>query len=443
MIKKETGKPLYITLYDQIAGEIASGRMRKGAKLTPRRTLSEKLGISQNTVDSAYKMLVDTGYAISIPRQGYIVVYSNSPTGNTPWENNAPETVVFSPNGIDSTHINRSIYARIFRDTVYNDGADIFSYVEKGGETELRMAISKYLYSFRGIKCSPEQIIIGAGREYLLQAFAAMMKEHTFITENPCDGRLYNALNEHGRNVKTLGANTGEFDIDALKAVDGNILILEPDARFPRASAMTVPERLRLLNNWDKYIIEVCTDSELCPQTHTPLYSLDIGSRVVYLSSFSRSLCPAIRTSYMVLPYELLEKWKSFHTYYYALSSKAEQLVLAEFIGKGHYTRHIKQMKKIYSEKKQYIRIHLSEAFGSGAEILSDNGGTYLTVKTAFSAAEMKQRAKSCGVKLVSMNSFNVHKANCPLENDFLIIGIGDLSIREIKNGLRLIEGCL
>ncbi|MDO5397323.1 MAG: PLP-dependent aminotransferase family protein [bacterium] len=443
MIKKEKRKPLYITLYDQIAGEIVSGRMRKGAKLTPRRTLSKKLGISQNTVDSAYKMLVDTGYAVSVPRQGYIVVYSKSPTGNTPWENDAPETVVFSPNGIDTSHINRGAYARIVRDIVYNDGADIFSYVEKGGETPLRMAISKYLYSFRGVKCSPEQIIIGAGREYQLQAFAAMMKEHTFITENPCDGRLYNSLSEHGRNVKTLSANTGKFDFEALRHADGDILIIEPDARFPRAAAMNDSERIELLNEWDKYIIEICTDSELCPASYTPLYSLDSCRRVVYLGSFSRSLCPAIRTSYMVLPYELMEKWKGFHTYYYALSSKTEQLVLAEFIEKGHYTRHIKQMKKTYSEKKQYIISHLTETFGSGSEIISNNGGTYLTLKTALCAAELKQRAKSCGVKLLSMNSFNVHKTEHPLENDFLVIGIGDLPLREIKNGLRLIEGCL
>lgn len=441
MLTKEKGKPLYITLYDRLAGEIASGRMRRGAKLAPRRELAKKLGISQNTVDSAYKMLVDTGYVTAVPRQGYIVSLRIGPTGNTPWESNAPETVVFSPNGIDTSHINRGAYARIARDIVYNDGADIFSYVEKGGETALRMAISKYLYSFRGVKCSPEQIIIGAGREYLLQAFAAMMKEHTFITENPCDGKIYNSLIEHGRCVKTLAANTGDFDFDALRNI-GDILILEPDARFPRAMAMPDPERLRLLDEWDKYIIEICTDSELCPGSYTPLYSLDTKSRIICLGSFSRSLCPAVQTSYMVLPYELLEKWKSFHTYYYALSSKTEQLVLAEFIEKGHYTRHIKQMKKIYSEKKQYVCSRLNEALG-GAEILSDNGGTYLTVKTVLSPAELKRRAKGCGVKLLSMNSFNVHKTTQPLENDFLVIGIGDLPMREIKCGLRLLEGCL
>lgn len=439
-LKKEKGRPLYISLYDMISEEIVSGQLRCGAKLLPRRELAAKLGISQNTVDSAYKMLVDTGYVTSVPRQGYIVNRLEGTLENTPWETDAPETVVFSPNGIDTRHINRAAYARILRDVAYNDGADIFSYIEKGGETELRMAISKYLYSFRGVKCSPEQIILGAGREYQLQAFAAMMSGKTFVTENPCDGRLYNALCEHGRKVRTLEANTGSFDFDVLAKCGGDILIIEPDARFPRGTAMTVEERLRLLEEWNGYIMEICTDSELCIKPLAPLYSLDSQNKVIYIGSFERALAPAIRTSYMVLPHELLEQWKKFHTYYYALTSKTEQLALAEFINKGYYTGHCRQMKNLYSEKKQYLTEHIKEAFGADCEVVSKNGGTYIAVRVGGNVAEIKKRAKACGVKLLSMNSFNVKKTEFTLDDDLLVIGAGDLILRDIKLGLRLLK---
>ena len=439
-LKKEKGRPLYISLYDKIADEIITGQLSRGAKLTPRRELASKLKISQNTVDSAYKMLVDTGYVTAVPRQGYIVSHLAGMTENTPWEPNAPELVVFSPNGIDTTHINRAAYARILRDIAYNDGADIFSYVEKGGETELRMAISKYLYSFRGVKCSPEQIILGAGREYQLQAFAAMMKDRVFVTENPFDGRIYNALREHGRSIITLDANTGVFNFDALADCGGDILIIEPDARFPRGMAMTEEERQRLFEAWNGYIIEICTDSELCAKPLTPLYSLDTRNRVIYIGSFVRSLAPAIRTSYMVLPHELLEQWKKFHTYYYALTSKTEQLALAEFINKGYYTGHCRQMKKLYSEKKQYLTEHIKEAFGADSEVISKNGGTYITVRPGNAVPEIKKRARACGVKLLSMNSFNVKKAVLTLERDLLVIGTGDLTLRDIRSGIRLLK---
>lgn len=431
--------PLYTQLYDYLISEIVSGRIPNGSKLFSRREMAQKAHVSQNTVDSAYKMLVDTGYAEALPRQGYIVTYKKASTANTPWEQNPAESIVFSPNGIDTSHINRSAYARITRSIAYNDGKDIFSYIEKGGETELRMAISKYLYSFRNIKCSPEQIIIGAGREYQLRAFASMMEGHTFVIENPCDRRLYTALHEDGKSIVTLPPNTGHLDISALKKSGGDIFIIEPDSRFPRGTLMSAEERQELLKNYNGYIVEIGTDSELCPKTGTPLYSADTKNRVVYLGSFSRSIGPAIRTSYMVLPSELTAKWKSFHTYYYALSSKLEQLVLADFIDKGHYAKHCRQMRRIYSEKKLYLSHRITEIL-HGSAIFSSNGGTYITVSSLNNIADIKRIAKAIGIKLLSMNSYNVKKQFEPISNDFLIMGIGDLSIRDINQGLRLLK---
>lgn len=432
-------QPLYIQLYDRLTAEIISGHFPNGFKLPSRRDMAEKSNLSQNTVDSAYKMLADTGYAKAIPRQGYIVTYKRASTSNTPWEQNAPESIVFSPNGIDTSHINRGAYARIVKNISYNDGKDIFSYIEKGGETELRMAISKYLYSFRSIKCSPEQIIIGAGQEYQLRAFASMMQNSRFVIENPCDGRLYTALYEDGKNISILPPNAGNLNLDELLRSNSDIFIIDADSRFPRGTMLNDNERAELLNSYNGYIIEIGSDSELCSKTGTPLYSLDTKKRVIYLGSFSRSIGPAIRTSYMVLPYELMDKWKNFHTYYYALSSKLEQLVLAEFIDKGYYTKHCRQMRRIYSEKKLYLAYRITEILHESA-VISSNGGTYITVSINGNTAQIKQTAKSIGIKLLSLNSYNINKYTSPLENDPLILGIGDLSVRDISRGLRLLK---
>ena len=444
-LKNQKGRSLYIRLYESICQEICTGRLKNGARLPARRALAQELGISQNTVDSAYKMLIDTGYVISLPRRGYIVSFQTSPlTPNTPWENNAREQVVFSPNGIDTSHINRASYAKIMRDIAYNDGIDIFSYVDKGGEFELRSAISKYLYSFRNVKCSPDRIIIGAGAEYLLCALAVLFSsEYSFICENPCDTHFYRTLATYGINTDVLPVNADRFDIDALYASGGNILFIDPDIRFPRNLPLDEHEREAVIawaNASDKrYIVENCCDSEIIYEQHRTMHSID-PSKVIYLGSFSRSLSPAVKTSYMVLPNELLAMWKRVHVYYYALTSKAEQFALADFLNKGLFTKHYKTMRRIYKEKRELLAECLISEFGSGIMLQSDHGSTYITAQIqGFSAGDMKQLARMNGVRLFSMNSFNIDFGS-EIKNDKLVMGIGDLRREEIKIGVELMS---
>lgn len=444
ILKKEHGKPLYMSLYEAISHEIYTGHMRPGARLTPRRELARELNISENTVDGAYKMLVDTGYVKSIPRQGYIVSFKGIVTGDKPWEQDAPETVVFSPNGIDISRINRSVYAKLLRDIAYNEGKAIFSYPEKGGEFELRNAVAKYLYSFRDIKCSPEQIIIGAGAEYMILAIAAVLDCAKFIMENPCDTHFYRALEDNNAAVSTLPVNIGSFDFEALYKARGNVLFIEPDARFPRGMAMNEDERARLLvwaEEKNGYIIENAIDSELYHMRRKPLFSADMSGRVVYLGSFSHSFCPAVKTSYMVLPQELMEKWKKRHTYYYALTSVAEQLALAEYVEKGYFTKHSRSMRQLYHEKKLFAAEQLTVAEGIGLKTELSEGSTYLTAECrGYDAERLKLAGRRCGVKLFSMNSYNVHKTTEPVFNDRLVIGCGELSREAIKTGIRLLS---
>ena len=443
--KKQIGKPMYIQLYDAICADILSGKLRKGMFLPSRRALAAELNIAQNTVEGAYKMLADTGYVTPVPRQGYVVSFTNPLlSGDTPWEMNAPEQVVFSPNGIDTTHINRAAYAKIMRDIMYNDGRDIFSYAEKGGEFELRSAISKYLYMFRSVKCSPDTIIIGAGAEYLVSALSAIFgKESAVIFENPCNTSFYRVLTSANQNVITLPLNGGRVDFDALNSSGGNILFIDPDTRFPRSSAMDEEERRTLLE-WaymekDRYIIENCIGSEITPEQPGTLYSMDTENKVIYLGSFSRSFSPAVKTAYMVLPPALMEKWKAYHVYYYALTPKSEQLALADFLNKGYFTKHCRDMRRVYREKRKYFEECMSAGFGEKFKVESASAGTYITATlVSFTAEETKKAARIGGVKLLSLNSYNVNKEFETIAGDRLVIGYGDLTREKIRLGVRL-----
>ncbi len=446
-LNKMSGKSLYISLYEAISEEILSGRLPNGSKLTPRRLLAEELKISQNTVDAAYKMLQDTGYVISVPRQGYIVSFKASAYNyDLPWETDAPEQVVFSPNGIDTTHMNTAAYAKIVRDIAYNDGMNIFSYVDKSGEFALRNAISKFLYSFRNIKCSPDRIIIGAGAEYLLVSLAAIFDDAAFITENPCDSHFYDTLKAYRNKIITLPANSAEFNIEDLYNCKGNLLFVEPDARFPRSSSISSDTRQAIIE-WatmsdDRYIIELGNDSELQWQAKDSIYSMDTCNKVIYLSSFSRSIGPGLKTAYMLLPPDLLTLWKKKHTYYYSLTSKTEQFALAEFINKGHFTKHYKNMRRIYREKREYLKECMHEFLGDSFRIINEDASTYITFEVSdISASEVKRLARRFGVKLLSLNSYHTDKNF--FDGDLLIIGTGDLSKDKIKLGIRLLSEAL
>lgn len=448
-LDKTSGKFLYIRLYDAITAEISNGNLPNGSKLPARRILAENLGIAETTVDSAYKMLQDTGYILSIPRQGYVVSFQSSPfTKDVPWETVPDEEIVFSPNGIDITHFSRITYAKIMRDILYNDGADVFSYPEKGGEFLFRNALSKYLYSFRDIKCSPARIVIGAGEEYLLASLAAIFPADTgYILENPCNTHFYHTLYSYRHKIVMLPAELDGFDIDALYSADGKILCLEPDTRCPRSRAMP-KEVCRQILAWayaapDRYIIENGYDSELQSAQKETLYQMDTQGRVIYLNSFSRTLSPAVKTSYMVLPESLLELWKREHVYYYSLVSKQEQYALAEFINRGHFTKHYKDMRKIYKERREYLKDGLIHTFGDDIKIYGDSASTYISASFASRRTdEVKKSARKAGVKLLTMNTFNVLKDSAPIENDRLVIGIGDLNNEKIRRGIRILYEC-
>lgn len=448
-LNKNSAKPLYIQLFDVIAEEIRAGRLRNGAKLPPRREMASALGVSANTVDSAYKMLLDTGYVISIPRRGYIVSFkSMSYESAIPWELDAPEEIVFSPNGIDFSYIDRSAYAKIVRSLAYNDGAGIFSYVSKSGEDELRSAVSKYLYSFRSIKCSPDMIIIGAGAEYLLTALSLIFSDELpIIMENPYDPHFYNTMKDYGRNVILLPASSEDFRADALFGIERGLLFIDPYSRFPRGKGLSETERGAVIE-WlsggeERYVVENGERAEISPYSDEPLVCLDKNEKTIYLGSFAKSLCPSVKTSYMVLPEKISKLWKKHHTYYYALTSKLEQYAIAEFIEKGYFTKHYKLMKRIYKDKLDYLLGHLRNEFGSDAEVC-DICGTYMTVRFKNKdAEEIKKLARRNGVKLMSLNLFCADGTEVPASENKIVFGIGDLRRDEIRRGVVLLKRAL
>ena len=442
-------EPLYIQLYNSIADAIENGYIQNKTKLPSRRKLAEELNIAEITVDGAYKMLQDAGYVTIVPRQGCFVSFKTTEyDSDMPWDTASAERFVFTANGIDTTMFPRTDYAKIIRNIAYNDGIDILSHPAKNGEFKLRNAVSKYLYSFRNIKCSPWQIIVGAGQEYLITSFASIFNDDTiFAMEDGGYSRSYYAFKSYNKRIKTLPSGMDGFNIKDLYESGADIFYATPEHHFPTGHKMTRRQKEQLLawasESPDRYIIEDCFDCEINSETSESLFALDKNNKVVLLNSFSRSICSSFRTAYMVIPEILLSLWKQKHRYYYALVPQLEQYALAEFISNGHFVKHYKKMRRIYKERRETLKKALINSFGDKVHISEnyDNVCVIITLEIGLTENEIMRIARNAGVKFFSIKN---HCIDCSRMPDCtFILGIGELTNSQIKEAVKVLHQAL
>lgn len=442
-ILKESGKSLYICVYEAIVEEIQNGYIKNGDKLPTRRQLAKSYNISENTVDTTYRMLQDTGYAISIPRQGYFVSFKTTGyNSDIPWERDVSQAFNLSPNGIDTEFIDRSPYSKLIKRVAYDTSNHIFSPAEKGGEFALRDAISRYLYSFRNIKCSPWQIIIGAGKEYLLSMLTPVLGDDiNYVIEDPCYTRTYNTLQRSGRKITGVQTSLDGSNIDDLYKSNGDIFYTMPYHHYPTGYTMPIEKRKQVIK-WacqkdGRYIIEDNFDCEIIWKSPLEsIFELDENNKVIYLGSFERSIGHGFQISYMVLPEELLNKWKRTHRFYYALSTKLQQNALAQFINKGYFVDHYKRLRRLYKDKREIVKSILDETFGDRVKISNNSDSTYVlaTFDIGLNNDEIFEKAIERGVKIHFIQNFILPpKEQLPT----IMFGVGSLPKEKLKKGMQ------
>ena len=334
--------PLYEQLYRSIAQEISAGALPAGARMPGKRSLAEALSVSVNTVDGAYQMLAAEGYLASRPRSGfYVQEYPARPvlTGETnrppelpaaPAPEGPPVQYDLSTSGVDTRLFPARTWARLQKELLYTSPG-LLARGDPQGEMELRQALAGYLEEYRGVRCAPEQIIVGAGIEHLLSLLAPLLPGPAAV-EDPGYPRARQVLENSGRPCRFVPVDEGGLSVAALAASDAAVCYVTPSHQFPTGVTMPAPRRAELLG-WaarrpgQRYIIEDDYDSEFRFDTR-PLPSLQgmagADGPVVYLSTVARSLAPGIRIAYMVLPAHLLPAWRQRYSLYSgtALSSR-------------------------------------------------------------------------------------------------------------------------
>ncbi len=410
---RSSKKPLYEQLYNYIVNEIRSKNLNPDERMPSKKSLASHLGISRNTIETAYEILVDEGYLRSVPRSGYYVCRIDEPVGQKievtytkPKKKNACR-IDFRTNAVDSHAFPFATWAKLSKDISSPKLLDIGN---PQGDYDLREVIAKYLHEFRGVRCAPEQIVVGAGMEYLLMLLMKILGvKKTYAFENPGYGKSHNIIADGGNDIIYIPLDDDGMKTDMLKNSQADIVYITPSHQFPTGSVMSVGRRLELLS-WasenNRYIIEDDYNSEFnfSIKPVPAVQGLVEGSRVIYMSTFSRILAPSIRIAYMALPPELLDDYKSHFGMYSSTVSRFEQQTLKEFISGGYLQRHLNRMKNIY-RKRRDMMISAINALPYPMEIYGEKSGLHLLVKTPRAEEILKKSAKK-GIKLYNLDDY-------------------------------------
>ena len=327
-------------------------------------------------------------------------------------------------------------WARLQKELLYTSPG-LLARGDPQGEMELRQALAGYLEEYRGVRCAPEQIIVGAGIEHLLSLLAPLLPGPAAV-EDPGYPRARQVLENSGRPCRFVPVDEGGLSVAALAASDAAVCYVTPSHQFPTGVTMPAPRRAELLG-WaarrpgQRYIIEDDYDSEFRFDTR-PLPSLQgmagADGPVVYLSTVARSLAPGIRIAYMVLPAHLLPAWRQRYSLYSGTVGRFEQQTLARFIREGYFTRHLARSRVAYKARRTALAAALEDAFGPAASLSGLHTGLHLLLRlrgknippdTALAAA-----ARQAGIRLSALSSYYMDGPSaCPPGT--LVLGYGAL----------------
>lgn len=343
-------KPEYLKLYEFLRDEIVRGTWPLGTRLPSRRQIALDRGLSAVTVEHSYELLCQEGYAEARPRSGFYVIYRQSDGFAAPTAVPLSRQAATEAQGEDTFPF--SVLAKAMRHVLSDYGEDILTKSPNAGRMELREALSRYLERNRGIHARREQLVIGSGSEYLYGMVVEMLGTgRIYAIEHPSYEKIERVYLARGVTCDPLPLGHDGIRSEALAATKGSVLHISPFRSYPTgvtASASKRAEYLRWAGQGDRYIVEDDFESEfsLLRKPEETVFSQARRENVIYLNSFSRTVSPAIRVGYMVLPERLVPVFEQRVGFYSCTVPTFEQLVLAELIAGGDFERHINRMRR-------------------------------------------------------------------------------------------------
>lgn len=450
---------LYEYLYQQIKQDILSNKLIADEKLPSKRSLAKHLSISTITVENAYQQLIAEGYIYSIAKKGFYVsdiasfqqkkIHLEKKQAE-PILNEPAYQIDFAANSVSPLSFPFTVWTKLTKETLSLNRTSLLKKSPSCGMCELQKAIAQYLLEFRGMQVEPNQIIIGAGTEYLYSLLIQLFKkDKIYALEDPGYQKIRKIYQAHEVQFVPIPLNKDGISMEQLHQSQADILHISPSHHFPTGIVTPVSKRAELLN-WasmkkDRYIIEDDYDSEfrLMGKPIPTMQSIDEQDKVIYINTFSKSLTATIRISYMVLPKALMEKYQNKLSFYSCTVSTFEQLTLAHFIERGYFEKHLSRMRNYYKTlRNKLIQCIENHQDAYKVKIKEENAGLHflLEVQTDLSDWEIKKKANEYGLHLFCLSDYYFNSKQAVSHT--ILINYTGLEESQIETAVRLLFLC-
>lgn len=446
----KSGIPIYEQIYKYIKNDITSGILKPDEKLPSKRSFANNNGISTITIQNAYDQLVSEGYIYTIPKKGYYVanidgMISIPKESTLSLDIKMPKVsdkypIDLSGNKVNSDMFPFSVWTKLLRETISSRSQELMEVPPTGGILELRMAISDHLKSFRGMLIDPNQIIIGAGTEYLYGLLIQLLgNQKIYCIENPGYKKLVQIYGRYNIHCTYAEMDDNGITVDGLRNCGADIAHISPTHHFPTGITMPASRRYEILA-WaneenGRYIIEDDYDSEFRTNGRPipTMQSIDACEKVIYMNTFSKSLTPTIRISYMILPVHLVNRFYEQLSFYSCTVSNFEQYTLAAFINNGYFEKHINRMRLYYIRQRKQIINYIEESnLNDYCRIIENESGLHFLIKldTELSDTEVIKRLNKKGIQIRALSQYflteNIEKEH------YFIINYSNIDINKI-----------
>lgn len=342
----------YYNIYKDIKNKILQGEYKAGDKLPSKRMQTDKTGYSLITIERAYQMLEEEGYIYSLERKGYYVSQIEAILPNIPNADGYTISYLEEPTQHSNRDFEYSVWFKTIRKVISDNGDRLFIKSPAKGCAILRNAIAAYLLRYRGMHAQPSNIIIGSGAEQLYESVVKILgRDKIYGIEDPCYRQIHYVYENIGAKVALLAMGTDGIKTEALNNRIFDVLHVTPYHSYPSGVTTSISKRylyLKWASKNNRYIIEDDFDSEFFIPGNSieSLYSLDTTSSVIYINTFSKSLSPAMRIGYMILPDELMDTYEQKLGVLSCSVPVLDQYILAEFISNGSFERHLNQIRR-------------------------------------------------------------------------------------------------
>lgn len=461
--EKKGNMPYYQYLYELLKQDILSGKLKDGERLPSKRSFAKQLGLSVMTIENAYEQLLVEGYIDAVEKKGYYVaaIQEQGLGGYFPVEQEPPVfrdlgeeqewLMDFTTNHIPQQNFPMAIWAKLMRRVLSRQPKDILISPPSQGIYELRAAIASHLAHFRGMEIAPEQVVIGAGTEYLYQILIQLLgRDRIYGMEDPGYQKLALIYEANGVTFHPLPLDRKGISLSALEHSEVSVLHISPAHHFPTGIVMPISRRQQLLQ-WaqereERYILEDDYDCEFRfgGLPIPTLQSIDGKDKVIYMNTFSKSMTPSIRISYMVLPQPLLRRFREQLGFYSCTVSNFEQYTLASFIQEGYFEKHINRMRNFYRSRRNQVIAGLKESgLWEQCRIQEENAGLHFLVRLETSLPDkvFLERLKKQGIRIRCLADYS-RKKQKEYAHTF-IINYTALDMEKLPEALKRMKQCL